>query len=185
METRPGSGSSATRLRKKKLAAGPLKALAFRADSRLLATGGRTGQIALWDLVTEKSTKTLRLEPSESVNDLAFTPDGQRLVVVANGSPILVLDGSSLTVLARFGISRVTLESLAIAPEREWIGTVYKDGTIRLWNLDGRMRAGWKSLMHKQTLARPHALAFAPDGRTVAVTGNHGFFWLADLSCLE
>ena len=127
----------------------------------------------------------LRLALNASINDLTFTPDGRRLVIIANSSPALLLDASSLTVLVRFGISTVTLESLAIAPTKQWIGTVYKDGTVRLWDLDGQMRAGWQSLMHRTTPARPHSLAFAPDGRLATVTGNHGFFWIADLSGLD
>ena len=148
-----------------RLCVGPLKALAFRPDSLVLATGDRDGKVMLWDLPTGIPTQTLRLKPGESVNDLAFTPDGRRLVVIANSSPALVLDVSSLTVLVRIGISTVTLESLAIAPTKQWIGTVYKDGTVRLWDLDSQMRAGWQSLMHRTTPARPHSLAFAPDGR--------------------
>jgi hypothetical protein len=56
---------------------------------------------------------------------------------------------------------------------------------VRLWDLDGQMRAGGQSLMQTTPPARPHSLAFAPNGRLTAVTGHHGFFWIADLSGLD
>ena len=94
----------------KRLAVGPLKALAFRPDSQSLTTGDRAGRVALWDLVAAKPTNTLALVPGETINDLAFTPDGRRLVVSAMGSPILVLDVMSQQIISRFGATGARLK---------------------------------------------------------------------------
>jgi WD40 repeat protein/tRNA A-37 threonylcarbamoyl transferase component Bud32 len=58
-------------------------ALAFRPDGKVLASGGDAdGAVYLWDTATGKRLKRYQVGPPKGwIRDLAFTPDGRRLVV--------------------------------------------------------------------------------------------------------
>jgi eukaryotic-like serine/threonine-protein kinase len=59
----------------------PASAPAFSPDCRRLATGGRDGQVILWDVATGQRLLTLAgLKPK--VDSLVFSPDGTRLAAI-------------------------------------------------------------------------------------------------------
>ncbi|MDQ3586695.1 MAG: hypothetical protein M3407_13070, partial [Acidobacteriota bacterium] len=68
-----------------------VSAVAFSADSRLLATGGRDNSLTLWDVTNGRELRTFDAQAAAAANNLAalagtgvtalaFTPDGQRLI---------------------------------------------------------------------------------------------------------
>jgi WD40 repeat protein len=67
---------------------------AFSADGRRLATGGKGGQITIWDTLTNQELWNLTC-PSPDFATLLFSPDGSRLAAAtADDKTIFVWDGS-------------------------------------------------------------------------------------------
>ncbi|MDW8472654.1 hypothetical protein PV413_34205 [Streptomyces scabiei] len=152
----------------------------FSPDGRTLAvTAGPRGQ--LWDVATRRIRTTF---PVRFVNGMAFSPDGRTLVTVGEG--LVLWD-------ARTGRPRVELPEaeegspVAFSPTGDAFATTAGsgDGTIRLRDpATGRVRS---------TLAEPRgsvpprtasggpplfrqvqAMAFGPDGRTLASAESDG-----------
>lgn len=152
----------------------------FSPDGRTLAvTAGPRGQ--LWDVATRRIRTTF---PVRFVNGMAFSPDGRTLVTVGEG--LVLWD-------ARTGRPRVELPEaeegspVAFSPTGDVFATTTGsgDGTIRLRDpATGRVRS---------TLAEPRggvpprtasggpplfrqvqAMAFGPDGRTLASAESDG-----------
>ncbi len=60
--------------------AGPVIAVAFSPDGRQAATGGRDASVRLWDLSTAKALHVLKADRTGSAQQVAFDPDGGRLL---------------------------------------------------------------------------------------------------------
>ena len=90
--------------------------VAFSSDGRRLATGSTDGTVKVWDAISGQELLTLRGHPiarrgaafSNEVNDVAFSPDGQRLATACRDGSVQVyaLGISELLDLARKRVTR-------------------------------------------------------------------------------
>ena len=168
---------------------GCLYAAALSPDGKTLAVGGfgytnaegkRRIPIYLIALGAERITRTLE-GMTDTVSVLAFAPDGKRLASCVRDGPVRIWDlekDQPATILPPPARGGNHSRSIAFSPDSRRLAGIggYSEG---IWNLE----------TGKTTpLAGPRApddvnqaLAWSPDGKTVAVAAEHGIrLWNAD-----
>ncbi|HEY7424829.1 MAG TPA: serine/threonine-protein kinase [Gemmataceae bacterium] len=149
--------------------------LAVAPDGRTLATASEDHTVRLWDLATGQERAVLRGH-SDRVESVAFAPDGSTLVSVSKDTTVRVWDGQRELHVLRGHEGRVW--RAAFSPEGRWLATASGDRTIKIW--DPRNRQGPRLLVGSASHA-VDSLAFAPDGRSLAV-GDGGVVTLWDVT---
>jgi len=138
--------------------------VAFSADGKILASGGKDRTIVLWDRVLKKKLATLEGH-SDDVNYAAFSPDGKVLATAGEDRTVKLWDVAGSRLLRTlapfdFPVSWVCFaqgtKNLVVA-EVDWNSHV---GKTSLWDPDGGRRL-W-------TLDGCRALSLSPDGRIAA-----------------
>jgi WD40 repeat protein len=147
--------------------AGSARALAFAADSRLLALGGSRPAVELWDSYEAKQVAALSgHKPSKvqgTVFSLAFSPDGQLLASGGQDKTVRLwrsADGECVNVLEGFSGG---VERLAFSPAAPVLAAADKD-SARLFDL-----TSGAALPVRLPEGGVNGLAFTPDGSLLAV----------------
>jgi Tol biopolymer transport system component len=159
-----------------------IQAVAFSADRTTLATAHADGAINLWDLGNGQERNSLAGEAT----DISFLAFADRAVVFRSGNGTArvwhPLTGETRTVLAKDDVSRRGLTATDVSADGKLLATVHDGGgcdtlvqvrdlaakrdAVRFNNADG----------HEEV----YALAFAPDGRTLALGDQTGAVKLLD-----
>lgn len=148
---------------------GRFECLALSPDGRVLITGGRGHTLSWWDL-RDSTNALLTLEGHRAV----FSRDGRVLAVLNRGNEVRLYEVAS----------RLLRTNLVLEPPPGFVFTLSPDGrilasttemedienTIHLWSADSGQFLG-SCAGHKQPVA---AVAFAPDGRTLASSSDDG-----------
>jgi WD40 repeat protein len=152
--------------------AGIVNGLAFSRDGRSLATADCHGTLCVWEVATGQLRSSAR--GASAIQSVAFSPDGRTIATC--GIYVLLWDAAAgcttHTVLDRVG---GYYSGLDYSPDGRWLAATSPiRRTITIWDLatpgrqatvPGRVGAGF-------------ALAFAPDGRTLASGGEDGMIEL-------
>jgi WD40 repeat protein len=164
--------------------------MALAPDGRIMVTAGgdaesNTGMATLWDLSDPiHPTRLGDLTGHEAIDELAFTADGRTMATASRDGTALLWDLTNPAHPTRLGdplphTGWVTAVSLA--PNGRTLATT-DDRTAILWDLSDPThprRLGDPITGHADTM---DALAFAPDGRTLATTSRDRTTILWDLS---
>ena len=123
--------------------------VAVRPDGRRLAAGDRNGSVWTWSVGLEHEASPMRLSghADEVVYDVAYSPDGHRLISAGGGGRIVVWDaetGDRLTTLTapprRAGVTRVF--AVDFDSTGEHLVSAHEDGTVRVWSASALPEAG-------------------------------------------
>ena len=142
-------------------------ALALSRDGQTIAANGPDGAIRLWQRATGALARTLTGH-SATVQALAFTPDGQRLVSGGWDQRIRywhLPTGDSLRTWQGY-TNEVT--ALALSPDGHTLISATTDETLTCWDVASRQ------VVASQATATGVALAFHPNGQSLAVGGDQG-----------
>jgi RNA polymerase sigma factor (sigma-70 family) len=172
--------------------------VAFRADGKQMAVGGKAGDkvaVCLIDLPAGKVARRFEWskgnDPHASVEDLAFSPDGRRLAAMSfrNQSAArvwdLTADKDPLVLKHPDGYS------LSFSPDGKTLVTGGWDRVIRFWDpADGKLKKEFTVVLPKDFAAtdgvrddvRVFAVAWSPDGTRIAAVdlGMKLWIWEAD-----
>jgi WD40 repeat protein len=157
------------------------RSLAYAPDGRTLASGGADHSVKLWDLATGAGEKIARALGAY-VHALAFTPDGRRLAWACR-TTVTLWDTQEREVWLRLGEHNGIVTRLAIRPDgrflvtaaHEFRGSGEHQLEARCWDLKrgGAERTDvWARLpaeLREDLTRGVWTVAFAPDGRTLAV----------------
>ncbi|WUH89392.1 NACHT domain-containing protein [Streptomyces sp. NBC_00433] len=143
----------------------PAAALAFSPDGTLLATGGSTSDVWVWDVRTGRERAFLTRDGA--VWALAFSPDGTRLAVAGAGGVVLWehLNGERTEGVQSLG----TVRALAFSPNGELLATGAQDGAVHLWRLDGFESIGLARAAHDGSVL---AMVLPPDDEATVVVAD-------------
>jgi WD40 repeat protein len=143
-----------------------VRTLAFSPDGRTLATGSWDRSIALWDVGTWRRRRELRGHRLP-VMCLAFSRQGATLVSSGADGTIRLWDvtsGKNTRILRAHPAFNPPLRSLVFLPDGRTLVIPDPESAVGLWDAHTGRRLA--SLGQHEALVM--AIAFAPDGRTLA-----------------
>jgi RNA polymerase sigma factor (sigma-70 family) len=147
-------------------------------DGKVLATGGSTNRVHLWQVPGGKALNPPDTGLNESVNWVAFSPDGRTVATGGWGRRIQLWDASTGKLLRELAHSGVCL----FHPDGKTLITGgVRDGTIRLWDL----ASGSERRSFPTGTRRIGSLAVSPDGRTLATSYQGIRLWDLDAGKLR
>jgi len=158
---------------------GPVRAVAFSPDGKVVASGSDDQTLSLWEVSTGR--EIFRFHTWREVGALAFSPDGRRLAGAgAQDGPVYVWELPSGKRLFRLqgpprqGSNLAGEHALAFSPDGTILASTGKKPSLQLWSV------ATGEPLHSLTLPEGATwIGFSPSGRTLVAGGRDGGveFW--------
>jgi WD40 repeat protein len=156
----------------RELASETVRCLAFSPDGRTLALGCDDGSVRLWDMPGARERASLQAHV-DVIRSVSFSPDGRRLVSTGQDRLVMLWDTEEGVGIRALGVDvrgPNPVRFAAFSPD----GTYVAVGEVAASPTDIiLLHAGTGELRGRLTgsMAGINALAFSPDGRTLATAG--------------
>ena len=119
-----------------------ITSLRFSPDKRFLVSGGPDGLVKFWRVGSDEPLWSFKLEKTfaellnrseTSINDLAFSKNGQTIAVASDQKQILLLASSSGKVFAKLTGHNGSVLRVSFVNSHELM-SVGEDGVVNIWN---------------------------------------------------
>ena len=154
--------------------------VAFSADGKTIASGGRDGIIRLFDAATRQEIGTPMSSDANPVDAVAFNPDGTVLASANTDGNVQLWNAATQQVTgpALTGAGSAQVNALAFSLDGTVLATGSQDGTARLWQVATGSQVG-------VTMATGYpvsGLTFGDGGTTLATAEGDGSTELWDIA---
>lgn len=141
--------------------AGIINAVAFSPDGKTALSASVDNTVKIWSLITGQ--EILTLSGFASVQSIAFSPDGQHVLLGEAGGYITLLYKANWHPTFRFNADSGEVTSVAFSPNGKLVVSGYSDSTLKLWDSE----TGDLVRTFSGHRGRVTSLAFSPDGLTI------------------
>lgn len=150
--------------------AGAVTAIVSFADGKRWLTAGADGKVRLWDTASKEPAR--EWDTGAPVLSAAITADGQFVAVGCDGKPdVLLYDATNSREPRKLSVHTDAVKAVAFAKDGKTLVSGGADGQLVVWSVaDGKEL---KKVNAKDRRVFVDRLAFAPDGKKVAVVLNH------------
>jgi WD40 repeat protein len=154
------------------------EAVAFSADGKFLATGGRDRTVRIWDVRTGAEVRKCTGH-TDTILAVAFSPDGRQIASEGNDSTIRLWDTGTGGEVKRIGghQSRGT-SNLRYSPDGKLLAFVGADFALRLWSPE----TGAEVKRMPGPARDSESLDFSPDGKQIAAISEDGKLWVWEVA---
>jgi eukaryotic-like serine/threonine-protein kinase len=147
---------------------GFVRSLAFSADGDQLVSGSEDKSVRRWDLVAGGENAAFHGHTG-FVHCVAFGPDGALAASGSQDGTVKLWPAAAPDTQVTFRNSAGWVGTVALAPDGRRVASAHS-GNIRIW--DPRTGEELRRLTGPQSLMGHIALAFSPDGLTLAASGH-------------
>ncbi len=148
---------------------GPINAVTFSDDGRLLATGGNDGVVRIWDARDGKLMATLAGH-SAKVTAIAIGSDNRNIVTSALDGTTRIWRLDRLSPTQTFVGHTAPVTSAQLHPEGRVLATTSEDGSIRLWDAASGQGLAQASVNKSELFS----VGFSRDGSKVLAASYDG-----------
>jgi RNA polymerase sigma factor (sigma-70 family) len=154
---------------------GMVYAMAFAPDGKTLATGGRRKAVHLWDVATGRELRSFN-NPGGLILRLAYSPDGKMLATRGvSEKEVRLWDVARGEEVRRLAGPPAGVPCLEFSPDGRLLAAGSDGGAVHLWDvLTGEERCSFAVPLQPGEVKRVFSVAFAPDGRGLAVGYGEG-----------
>jgi WD40 repeat protein/serine/threonine protein kinase len=155
----------------------PVEAVAVSPDGKILASGDGNGELRLWHRPRDQWKERGSIVAHKGkIAALAYTPDGKMLLSAGVDGTLRLWEPDQLKQMATPLEVHDSVVGLALAPDGKTAATIGTDHRLVWWEV-----GSWKKLGERELPFQPVGIAFAPDGRHLALGNDNGTVYILRL----